>query len=136
MVPQRLAEFHDHLRIVYTPAYDPDANRSAWLWRWSRREVTHNHQRMTFAALLADIQEHFETLGQHPTLVLRQIGSAAGRFAAFDNLITLTVRAADGDERHGPFLPTRSYEDEAQCDMHLSPSPLLKHYPKIVRWGF
>jgi len=24
----------------------------------------------------------------------------------------------------------RSYEDEAQCDIHLSPSPLLKHYPR------
>jgi hypothetical protein len=23
----------------------------------------------------------------------------------------------------------RSYEDKAQCDIHLSPSPLLKHYP-------
>src|SRR5215831_1979505 len=53
---------------------------------------------------------------------------AAGRFAAFDDLVTLTVRAADGDERHGPFLPMRSYEDEAQCDIYLSPSPLLKHY--------
>src|SRR6516162_1007703 len=53
-----------------------------------------------------------------------------GRFPAFDNLVTLTVRAADGDERHGPFLPMRSYEDKAQCDIHLSPSPLLKHYRK------
>ena len=50
------------------------------------------------------------------------------RFAAFDDLITLTVRAADGDERHGPFLPDGGYEDEAQCDSNLSPSPLLKHY--------
>src|SRR5215831_6378531 len=51
-------------------------------------------------------------------------------FAAFDDVVTLTVRAADGDERHGPFLPMRSYEDEAQCDIYLSPSPLLKHYPQ------
>src|SRR5215813_12635078 len=54
---------------------------------------------------------------------------ATGRFAAFDDVVTLTVRAADGDERHRPFFPMRSYEDEAQCDIHLSPSPLLKHYP-------
>src|SRR5262249_8059676 len=52
----------------------------------------------------------------------------SSRFAAFNDLITLTVRAADGDERHGPFLPKRSYEDEAQCDMHPSLSRLLKHY--------
>src|SRR5262249_27166706 len=54
---------------------------------------------------------------------------APGCFAAFDDLVTLTVRAADRDERHGPFLPKRDYEDEAQCDSNLSPSPLLKHYP-------
>jgi hypothetical protein len=44
-------------------------------WRWSRREVTHNHQRATFAALVEDIHGHFHTLGQQPDLVLRQIGS-------------------------------------------------------------
>ena len=75
LVRQMLAELHDHLRRIYTPAYDPDANRSEWLWRWSRREVTHNHQRATFAALLEDIQAHFQTLRQHPDLVLQQIGS-------------------------------------------------------------
>ena len=26
----------------------------------------------------------------------------------------------------------RSYEDEAQCDIYLSPSPLLKHYPEQI----
>ena len=72
---QMLAELHAHLRLIDTPAYDPDANRIEWLWRWSRREVTHNHQRMTFAALLEDIQAHFEALRQYPNLVLRQIGS-------------------------------------------------------------
>src|SRR5215471_3950164 len=52
-----------------------------------------------------------------------------GRFAPFDDLLTLTVRASDGDESHGPFLPRGGYEDEAQCDINLSLSPLLKHYP-------
>lgn len=74
-VRQMLTELHDHLRIVYTPAYDPDANRIEWLWRWSRRAVTHNHQRTTFAALLEDIYAHFQTLREHANLVLRQIGS-------------------------------------------------------------
>jgi DDE superfamily endonuclease len=45
LVRQMLTELHEHLRIIYTPAYDPDANRIEWLWRWSRRDVTHNHQR-------------------------------------------------------------------------------------------
>jgi transposase len=75
LVRQMLAELQDDLRIIYTPAYDPDANRIEWLWRWSRREVTHNHQRTAFATLLEDIHEHFKTLRQHPGLVLRQIGS-------------------------------------------------------------
>ena len=75
LVRQMLAEWHDHLRLMYTPAYDPDANRIEWLWRWSRREVTHNHQRTTFAALREDIHEHCETRRQPPDLVLRQIGS-------------------------------------------------------------
>jgi hypothetical protein len=62
--------------------------------------------------------------------VLAQVALCSpGRFPAFDDLVTLTVRAADGDERHGPFLPHGGYEDEAQCDSNLSPSPLLKHYP-------
>jgi transposase len=74
-VRQMIAELHDHLRLVYTPAYDPDANRIEWLWRWSRREGTHNHQRDTFAALVEDVQSHFQTLEQHADLVLRQIGS-------------------------------------------------------------
>jgi transposase len=75
LVRQMLAELQDDLRIIYTPAYDPDANRIEWLWRWSRREVTHNHQRTAFATLREDIHEHFKTLRQHPGLVLRQIGS-------------------------------------------------------------
>lgn len=75
LVRQMLAELQDDLRIIYTPAYDPDANRIEWLWRWSRREVTHNHQRTAFATLLEDIHEHFKTLRQHPDLGLRQIGS-------------------------------------------------------------
>lgn len=75
LVRQMLAELQDHLRIIYTPAYDPDANRIEWLWRWSRREVTHNHQRTTFAALREDMYAHFQTLRAHANLVLRQIGS-------------------------------------------------------------
>ena len=74
-VRQMLAEWHDHLRLMYTPAYDPDANRSAWFWRWARREVPHNHERTTFGALLEAIQVHFQTLEQPPELVLRHIGS-------------------------------------------------------------
>lgn len=43
LVRSLLSAFKDHLYLVYTPAYDPDANRIEWLWRVSRRIVTHNH---------------------------------------------------------------------------------------------
>jgi transposase len=70
-----LTEFKEKLYLVYTPAYDPDANRIEWLWRISRRVVTHNHQRRSFELLLADAKEHFQTLAQTPVDVLRHIGS-------------------------------------------------------------
>jgi hypothetical protein len=75
LVRSLLAEFKEHLYLVYTPAYDPDANRIEWLWRISRQVVTHNHQRPTFELLLADAQEHFQTLTHTPADVLRHIGS-------------------------------------------------------------
>jgi hypothetical protein len=75
LVRQMLTELQGHLRLIYTPAYEPDANRIEWLWRWSRREVTHKHQRPPFAALLEDSHAHFETWRQHPNLVRRQMGS-------------------------------------------------------------
>ena len=49
-----LTELSGQLYLVYTPAYDPNANRIEWLWRISRRVVTHNHQRRDFESLLAD----------------------------------------------------------------------------------
>jgi transposase len=75
LVRAMLSALKDHLRLVYTPAYDPDANRIEWLWRLSRRIVTHNHQRSSFELLIADVEKHFQTLTLSPTVILRQIGS-------------------------------------------------------------
>jgi transposase len=75
LVRHMLADLHGHLYVVYTPPYDPDANRIAWLWRWTRRAVTHNHQRSKFEALQADLRRHFQTLAAQPQRVLQQIGS-------------------------------------------------------------
>ena len=74
-----LAEAQGQLRLVYTPSYDPDANRIEWLWRPVRHVVTHNHQREDFTALLADLQAEFDTLGQNPMAVLTHIGSPFAR---------------------------------------------------------
>ncbi len=75
LVRSMLTELKEHLYLVYTPAYDPDANRIEWLWRVSRRVVTHNHHRNSFDLLLNDLQTHFQALAQTPAAVLRHSGS-------------------------------------------------------------
>src|SRR5216684_5362359 len=66
LVRSMLTELKEHLSLIYTPAYDPDANRIEWLWRISRRIVTHNHHRSDFALLLADVEKHFQALARTP----------------------------------------------------------------------
>lgn len=73
LVRALLDELGPHLRLVYTPAYDPDSNRIEWLWRALRRTVTHTHQRATLAALLADAATWARDLT--PAQILRQMGS-------------------------------------------------------------
>ncbi|MDP8924273.1 MAG: hypothetical protein M3O34_15540, partial [Chloroflexota bacterium] len=68
-----LEEAGDRLGLVYTPTYDPDANRSEWLWRALRRAVTHTHQHATLAPLLADADARARDIT--PAAVLHQIGS-------------------------------------------------------------
>jgi hypothetical protein len=75
LVQQLLSELTDQVQLVYTPAYDPDANRIEWLWRVSRRVVTHNHQRRDLATLGADAAAHFQHLAEHPDEVLAHLGS-------------------------------------------------------------
>ena len=75
LVRTLLAEAEGQLRLVYTPTYDPDANRIEWLWRIVRRAVTHNHHREEFAMLLDDLWREFAALAQNPTAVLAHIGS-------------------------------------------------------------
>jgi transposase len=68
-----LEELGQDLVLVYTPTYDPDANRIEWLWRALRRTVTHTHQRQTLVELLADADRWAHTIT--PAQVLSQIGS-------------------------------------------------------------
>jgi transposase len=68
-----LAEQADRLVLVYTPTYDPDANRIEWLWRLLRRAVTHTHRREALAPLLADAEAWARDIT--PAQVLRQLGS-------------------------------------------------------------
>ena len=73
LVRALLEEAGDRLVLVYTPTYDPDANRIEWLWRSLRRAVTHTHQHATLAPLLADANAWARDIT--PAAVLRQIGS-------------------------------------------------------------
>lgn len=91
LVRNMLTELSGQLSLVYTPAYDPDANRIEWLWRISRRIVTHNHQRKDFESLLADARTHIETLTRTPDDLLRHIGSP---FAPGKETTQLYTRAA------------------------------------------
>jgi hypothetical protein len=68
-----LEELGERLVLVYTPTYDPDANRIEWLWRSLRRAVTHTHRRQSLGELLADADHWAHTIS--PTQVLSQIGS-------------------------------------------------------------
>jgi hypothetical protein len=68
-----LEEYKDDLLLVYTPAYDPDANRIEWLWRALRAAVTHNHRRQTLEELLSDATVWADALT--PAEVLAHIGS-------------------------------------------------------------
>ena len=68
-----LEELGEDLVLVYTPTYDPDANRIEWLWRAFRRAVTHTHRRQALAELVADADRWAHTIT--PAQVLSQIGS-------------------------------------------------------------
>ena len=68
-----LEELGEQLVLVYTPTYDPDANRIEWLWRSLRRTVTHTHQRQRLADLVADADRWARTIPA--ARVLSQIGS-------------------------------------------------------------
>ena len=78
-VRETLARHGDALRLVYTPAYDPDSNPIERLWRVWRRDVTHNHHRDDFWDLYADAEAEVERWQADPDAVLRHIGSIPPR---------------------------------------------------------
>jgi hypothetical protein len=73
-VREALVRHGDALRLVYTPAYDPDSNPIERLWRVWRRDLTHNHHRDDFWDLYADAEAEVERFQTDPDAVLRHIG--------------------------------------------------------------
>jgi hypothetical protein len=66
-----------------------------WLWRTTRRVVTHAHQRTALAVLTTDLADHFADLAAHPFDVLRHVGSphATAPHAADPDATTLRSAA-------------------------------------------
>jgi hypothetical protein len=75
VVREALERHGDRLRLVPTPAYDPQANPAELLFRPFRRAVTHNHHRDNVVDLFRDAFRHFEDLDRHPERALRHIAS-------------------------------------------------------------
>jgi DDE superfamily endonuclease len=84
LVRQTLALHGDALRLVYTPAYDPDSNPIERLWRCVRHAVTHNHHRGDMWDLYTDTEAYFDDLDRHPEQALRHIGSTGADDQAAD----------------------------------------------------
>jgi hypothetical protein len=75
VVREAVARHGDKLRLVPTPAYDPQANPAERLWPPFRRAVTNNHHRDNVVDLFRDAFRHFADLDAHPARALRHIGS-------------------------------------------------------------
>src|SRR5215475_3144609 len=90
-------------------------------------------------------------LGQTPTVarveqktplstrdILAQVALwPAACFATVDDLLAEAGGTWARDERHGPLLAVRRCQDEVQCDIKLSSSPLLAHYPgRLWIWQY
>jgi DDE superfamily endonuclease len=86
----------DHVQLVYTPAYDPEANPIERLWPPFRRQVTHNHHRDTLSDLYDDARVHFTALDRDPQRVLRHIGSPAACQPSTCSSIAKETHAACG----------------------------------------
>jgi DDE superfamily endonuclease len=91
LVRQFLAAQPDAVRLVHTPAYDPDANRIEWLWRTTRRAVTHAHERTAIEELTADLTRHFAALAADPDAVLRHVGSPHAPATHADRALALAA---------------------------------------------
>jgi hypothetical protein len=73
---REMLETHgDHLRLVYTPAYDPEANPIERFCKPFRHDVTHNHRRENLYHLQIDAYQHFLARDSDPNTALREIGS-------------------------------------------------------------
>jgi hypothetical protein len=74
-VRQALEEHGEKLHLIYTPAYDPNAQPIERLFPPFRQAVTHNHHRDNVVDLYRDAFTYFADLDEEPERALRHIGS-------------------------------------------------------------
>jgi hypothetical protein len=74
VVREAVGKHEDKLRLVPTPAYDPQANPAELLFRPFRRAVAHNHHRDSVVDLFRDAVRYFEDLDLRPERALRHLG--------------------------------------------------------------
>lgn len=67
---------HPQIVLVPLPSYAPKLNLQEQIWRWMRREVTHNHFFGTLAAEREAALRFFATLASQPAVVLQWLGRA------------------------------------------------------------
>jgi DDE superfamily endonuclease len=77
----------EKLRLVHTPAYDPEANPIERLFPPFRTAVTHNHHRDNAADLYRDAIEYFQDEDTHPERTLRHIGSPFATDSGTERLV-------------------------------------------------
>jgi hypothetical protein len=76
---ETLATHGDHLRLLYTPPCDPEANPTERFWHPFRHHLTHNHHREDLYDLCLDARAYFAGLDADPNAVLRHLGSPLAR---------------------------------------------------------
>jgi transposase len=69
-----LDKYAARIEIVPLPTYSPKLNVIELLWKYLRRQVTHNHLFETIDTLVEALSEFLKSLRQRPQLVLSIVG--------------------------------------------------------------
>jgi len=65
---QEFLQTHSRLKFLFLPPYSPDLNPQEWIFKWFRKEVTHNHNFATFDSLVKASYKFFTKI-QNPNLL-------------------------------------------------------------------
>ena len=63
-VVQEFLNNNPSLECMFLPPYSPDLNPQEWIFKWFRKEVTHNHNFSSFPSLLNASYDFFTQFQQ------------------------------------------------------------------------